>query len=165
MRSLRILLALTVLALSPQAMALEIGSAVPSLSALASDGRMLSLDQFRGQVVYVDFWASWCAPCREAIPVLDSLQQRYRTRGFTVLGVNVDTDRRNAQRMMDQLVPVFPVVFDPKGLWPEAFGLREMPSSFLVDASGVVRYVKKGFRGNDAPQIEAAIKAALGEKP
>ena len=165
MRSLRILLALTVLALSPQAIALGIGSAAPSLSAPSSDGRMLSLDQFRGQVVYVDFWASWCAPCREAMPVLDTLQQRYRARGFTVIGVNVDTDRKSAQRMLDQLVPVFPIVFDPKGLWPEAFGLRDMPSSFLIDAAGVVRYVEKGFREKDVPQIEAAIKAALGEKP
>lgn len=165
MRLLRALFVLTALALSSQAMALDVGGAVPNLSAPASDGRTLSLQQFRGQVVYVDFWASWCAPCREAMPVLGALQQRYSARGFTVLGVNVDTDRKSAQRMLDQLVPAFPIVFDPKGLWPDAFGLRDMPSSYLIDATGVVRYVKKGFREKDVPQIEAAIKAALGEKP
>ncbi|MES2489985.1 MAG: TlpA disulfide reductase family protein [Pseudomonadota bacterium] len=165
MRSLRILLALSVLLLLPQAMALGEGSVVPQLSAPAGDGSTLSLEQFRGQVVYVDFWASWCAPCRQAIPALDTLHQRYKAQGFTVLGVNVDTDRKSAQRMIDQLVPKFPIVFDPKGQWPEAFGLQDMPSSFLIDAKGVVRFVKKGFRERDVPQIEAAIKAVLGEKP
>jgi thiol-disulfide isomerase/thioredoxin len=95
-------LALSVLALSPQAMALAIGNAVPKLSAPASDGRMLSLEQFKGKVVYVDFWASWCAPCRQAMPVLDALQKRYQARGLVVLGINVDTNRKDAQRMLDQ---------------------------------------------------------------
>ncbi len=165
MRRLRRLLTLVLLVLSPQAMAMEIGAAAPNLSALASDGRMLSLNQFRGQVVYVDFWASWCAPCREAIPVLDTMYQRYQGRGFTVLGVNVDTERKSAQRMIDQLLPKFPLLFDPQGKWPEAFGLRDMPTSYLIDAKGVVRYIHKGYRARDAQQIEAAIKAALGEKP
>lgn len=165
MSSLRQLLTWVLLALSPQVMALEVGAVVPDLSAPTSDGRMLSLDQFRGQVVYVDFWASWCAPCREAMPVLDTLHQRYRERGFTVLGVNVDTERKGAQRMIDQLQPGFPMVFDPQGKWPEAFGLRDMPTSYLIDAKGIVRYVHKGYRASDAQRVEAAIKAALGEKP
>lgn len=165
MSTLRRWACLALLLLSPQAMALEAGNNAPQLSAPFSDGSILSLAQLRGQVVYVDFWASWCAPCREAMPALDVLHQRYRARGFTVLGVNVDSDRKSAQRMLDQLVPAFPMVFDPKGLWPEAFGLRDMPTSFLIDAKGVIRYVKKGYRNRDVPQIEAAIQAALGEKP
>lgn len=165
MSSLRLLFLLSALALSSQAMALEIGRAAPSLSGLANDGRMLSLSQFKGQVVYVDFWASWCAPCRAAIPALEVLYQRYRARGLVVVGVNVDSERKSAQRMLDQLTPNFPIVFDPDGKWPEAFGLRDMPSSYLIDAKGVVRYVNSGYRERDVPQIEAAIKAALGEKP
>lgn len=165
MRSLRLLLTLSVLALSPQAIALQAGSAVPALSGLTSDGRMLSLEQFKGHVVYVDFWASWCAPCRAAIPALEIFYQRYRARGLVVVGVNVDTERNSAQRMLDQLLPTFPIVFDPNGKWPEAFGLRDMPSSYLIDATGVVRYVNTGYRERDAARIEDAIKAALGEKP
>lgn len=164
MTSIRRLLTLLVLVLSPQAMALDIGAATPNLAALASDGRLLSLGQFRGQVVYVDFWASWCAPCAEAMPVLDALHQRYHDKGFTVLGVNVDTEQKSAQRMVDHLAPKFPIVFDPQGKWPEAFGLRDMPTSYLVDANGVIRYINKGYRARDAKQIEAAIRAALGEK-
>lgn len=165
MRSLHLLLLLSALSLSSQAIALEIGRAAPSLSGLANDGRMLSLDQFKGRVVYVDFWASWCAPCRAAIPALETLYQRYGTRGFVVVGVNVDTERKSAQRMLDQLMPTFPIVFDPDGKWPEAFGLRDMPSSYLIDTTGVVRYVNTGYRERDAVRIEAAVKAALGEKP
>jgi thiol-disulfide isomerase/thioredoxin len=165
MRSLGILFLLSALALPSQAMALEIGRAAPSLSGLANDGHMLSLSQFKGRVVYVDFWASWCAPCRAAIPALETLYRRYGAQGLVVVGVNVDTERKSAQRMLDQLKPTFQIVFDPDGKWPEAFGLRDMPSSYLIDAKGVVRYVNTGYRERDAERIEAAMKAALGEKP
>ena len=164
MRSLRYCWALGLLLLSSQAMALDVGSVVPVLGAPSSDGRVLSPQQFRGQLVYVDFWASWCAPCQAAIPALDTLYQRYKGRGLVVIGVNVDTERKDAQRMLDRLRPSFPVVFDPAGKWPEAFGLKDMPSSYLIDGNGVVRYVHAGFRERDVSQIEAAIKAALGEK-
>lgn len=164
MSILRKSLPLFMLALSSPAMAAGVGDAAPSLSAPSSDGRMLSLDQFRGKVVYVDFWASWCAPCQRAMPVLDALYQRYRGQDFVVLGINVDAERKSAQRMLDQLHPAFPVVFDPAGKWPEAFGLRDMPTSYLIDAKGVVRYVQKGYRERDGQKVESAIKAVLGDK-
>ena len=164
MSILRPCLLLFALALSPSAVALDLNSAVPNLSATSGDGRVLSLDQFKGKVVYVDFWASWCAPCRQAMPALEAMYQRYRERGFVVLGVNVDTDRKSAQRMLDQVRPTFPIVFDPDGKWPEAFGLRDMPTSYLIDTKGVVQYVRKGYRERDEQQVDTAIKAAMGEK-
>ena len=161
--SLRLgMLLLSLLAASP-AFALEPGNAVPKLSAPGRDGKPVTLDQFRGQVVYVDFWASWCAPCHEAMPALDTLYRRYRERGFVVLGVNVDSDRIPAQRMLDRIAPSFPAVFDPQGEWPQAFGLRVMPSAYLIDAKGMIRYIKSGYRSQDLPQLEATIKAALEE--
>lgn len=164
MKILRPALWVFALMLSSRAMALGVGSVAPNLSAPSNDGRALSLAQFKGQVVYLDFWASWCAPCREAMPVMDATYQRYRDRGLVVLGVNVDTDRKSAQRMLDQVQPTFPIAFDPDGKWPEAFGLKDMPTSYLIDAKGVVRYVRKGYRERDEQQLETAIKAALGEK-
>jgi thiol-disulfide isomerase/thioredoxin len=164
MKILRASLMLLSLLLSAQAMALGVDNVVPNLSAPSSDGRTLSLAQLKGQIVYLDFWASWCAPCREAMPVMDALYQRYRDRGLVVLGVNVDTDRKSAQRMLDQVRPTFPIAFDPDGKWPQAFGLKDMPTSYLIDAKGVVRYVRKGYRARDAQELETAIKAALGEK-
>ena len=164
MSILRPALLLFALALSSQATALDVDSVVPNLTAPAGDGRLLSLQQYRGQLVYLDFWASWCAPCRQAMPVMDALYQRYRDRGLVVLGVNVDTDRKSAQRMLDQVRPTFPIAFDPDGKWPEAFGLKDMPTSYLIDAKGVVRYVRKGYHVRDEQELETAIKAALGEK-
>jgi peroxiredoxin len=158
-------LALALSVISPWAQALEYGSPAPRLSAPGRDGQLLTLEQFRGQVAYVDFWASWCAPCREEMPALDVLYRRYRSRGFVVLGVNVDTEHLPAQRMLEKFAPVFPVVFDPKGEWPKAFGLSTMPSAYLIDAKGVIRYVKTGYRMQDLPQLEAIIKNALGDQP
>ena len=150
--------------LSARVFALDVGSVEPALSAPSNQGGMLSLQQFRGQPVYVDFWASWCAPCQAAIPALDAIYQRYRAQGLVVLGVNVDSERRDAQRLLDRLKPSFPVLFDPEGKWPETFGLKDMPSSYLIDGNGVVRYIHAGFREGDAAKIEAVIKAVLGEK-
>ena len=164
MSILRPVLLLIALVMSSQATALDVDSVVPDLTAPAGDGRLLSLQQYRGQLVYLDFWASWCAPCRQAMPVMDALYQRYRDRGLVVLGVNVDTDRKSAQRMLDQLRPTFQIAFDPQGKWPEAFGMKDMPTSYLIDAKGVVRYVRKGYRERDEQQLETAIKAALGEQ-
>lgn len=161
-RLLRIALCLPLLAALP-ARALEAGAPAPSLSGPDRDLREVTLAQLQGQVVYVDFWASWCAPCREAMPALETLYQRYRARGLVVLGVNVDTDRLPAQRMLERYRPTFPVVFDPQGKWPEAFGLKDMPSGYLIDARGVIRFVKRGYRPQDLPSLEATIKAALGE--
>ena len=153
--------ALAWLAATP-ALALKVGDALPALSAPARDGTPLTLAQFRGKILYVDFWASWCAPCQEEMPALDMLYRRYRERGLVVLGVNVDTDRRLAQRMLDKFAPSFPIAFDPQGEWPEAFALPAMPTGYLVDAKGVVRFIKSGYRPAELPQLEAAIQAVLG---
>jgi thiol-disulfide isomerase/thioredoxin len=146
------------------AAALELGDAAPALSAPGVDGTAVELQSLRGQVVYVDFWASWCAPCLQAMPALDALYVRYREQGFTVLAVNVDTERRAAQRLLDRVDVSYPVVFDPEGTWPAAFALPAMPSGYLFDRDGVVRYIKSGYRTSDLPTIEAQILREL-EKP
>lgn len=142
--------------------ALDVGDRPPPLSAPQLDGAPLALGALRGQVVYVDFWASWCAPCLQALPALDGLFQQYRDRGFTVVAVNVDTDREAALRMLKRVAVSYPVVFDPQGSWPQAFALRGMPSGYLLGRDGVVRYVKAGYKTRDLPQIEAAIVRELG---
>jgi thiol-disulfide isomerase/thioredoxin len=141
--------------------ALEPGQAPPPLSAPRLDGSALALESLRGHVVYVDFWASWCAPCLQALPALDALQRRYAEQGFTVVGVNVDTDHAAALRMLKRVAVDFTIVFDPQGRWPEAFALKAMPSGYLLDRDGVVRFVKAGYKTNDLPQIEAAVQREL----
>ncbi|MES0874922.1 TlpA family protein disulfide reductase [Sinimarinibacterium thermocellulolyticum] len=165
-RNLKRLLRIATLALCgvlPPVQALEIGEAAPALVAMQPDGRALALASLRGQVVYVDFWASWCAPCLQAMPALDALQRRYGARGFAVIGVNVDTERKAALRMLERVGVGFAIVLDPQGRWPEAFGLSAMPSGYLLDRAGVVRFVKAGYMAKDLPQIEAAVLTLLGD--
>jgi thiol-disulfide isomerase/thioredoxin len=134
---------------------------VPVLSAPQLDDTEFSLESLRGQVVYVDFWASWCAPCLQALPALDRLYRKHRENGFTVLAVNVDTDRAAALKMLKRIDVSFPVVFDPQGIWPQVFALRGMPSGYLLDRRGVVRYVKTGYTTKDLPAIEEQVLREL----
>lgn len=141
---------------------LEVGDAAPPLQAPQRDGTPLLLESLRGQVVYVDFFASWCAPCAQALPALDALYRRHGERGLNVLAVNVDTDRAAALKMLERIPVSYPVVFDPAGVWPASFGLRGMPSGYLLDRTGVVRFIKTGYQAKDLPQLVAAIEAELG---
>jgi len=158
-------MALALLCAVPPAMALQPGDAPPALSAPRLDGSELALATRRGQVVYVDFWASWCAPGLQAMPALDALQDRYRAEGFTVIGVNVDTERAAAVKMLERVAVDFDIVLDPQGVWPQAFALPAMPSGYLLDREGVVRFVKTGYRTKDLPLIEAAVQRELKRQP
>ncbi len=141
---------------------LAVGDAVPKLEAPQLDDTPLALQSLQGRVVYVDFWASWCAPCREALPALDALYRKHGDAGFTVVAVNVDTERDAALGLLKRLSLSYPVVFDPAGVWPETFGLRGMPSGYLLDRTGVVRFIKTGYQAKDLPKLVAAIEAELG---
>lgn len=157
------LMAALLLLLAGTAHAVRPGQAAPVIEAPMADGTVLSLSLLRGQVVYVDFWASWCTPCRQALPALDRLFSRYRDQGFSVLAVNVDSERAAALRMLQRLPVRYPVVFDPEGHWPERYALQGMPSGYLLDRDGQVILVKTGYRAKDLPQLEQAIQQALEE--
>lgn len=141
---------------------LEVGDAAPALQAPQLDGTPLLLQSLQGQVVYVDFFASWCAPCAQALPALDALYRKHGDSGLSVVAVNVDTDRAAALKMLKRIPVSYPVVFDPAGIWPETFGLRGMPAGYLLDRSGVVRFIKIGYQAKDLPKLVAAIEAELG---
>ena len=155
--------ALLLLLLAGAARAVRPGEAAPVIEAPMADGTVLSLSLLRGQVVYVDFWASWCTPCRQALPALDRLFGQYRDQGFSVLAVNVDRERAAALRMLQRLPVRYPVVFDPEGHWPQRYALQGMPSGYLIDRDGQVILVKTGYRAKDLPQLERAIQHALEE--
>jgi peroxiredoxin len=123
----------------------------------------LSLSQYRGQVVLVDFWASWCAPCAQSFPWLDSLQRSLHDQGFTVVGVNVDKQRKKADAFLATHAASFPVAFDAQGVAAAAYALPGMPSSFLVDRGGILRRVHTGFRREECGEMEAAIRGLLAE--
>lgn len=143
--------------------ATEIGKLAPEFSARSLSGdKNHSLAQYRGKVVFLDFWASWCGPCQTSLPMLDELRKEFPADAFQILAVNVDKDPQKARAFLDRHPVGYPSVSDPEGKLPETYGLPTMPSSYLIDRKGVVRYVHAGFRSKDIDEIRARIREVLG---
>jgi peroxiredoxin len=151
------------LAASP-AVALEPGAALPELTAGSlQESAPLALKSFRGQVLYVDFWASWCVPCRLSMPTLDALFRKHSARGFTVLGINKDNTIADAQRFLKRVPVTFSLARDAQDQLARAFDVKAMPSGYLVDRRGVVRRVHRGFTAETAAALEREIEELLKE--
>jgi cytochrome c biogenesis protein CcmG, thiol:disulfide interchange protein DsbE len=136
---------------------------LPGASAAIAGEELLDLGSLKGRVVYVDFWASWCAPCRQSFPWMNRLQQELGPQGLVIVGVNVDRERGAAERFLKAHAARFHIVFDPDGVWPERFGVRGMPTSYLIDRDGRIRSRHEGFRVADrdarAQEIRALVRA------
>jgi cytochrome c biogenesis protein CcmG, thiol:disulfide interchange protein DsbE len=132
---------------------------VPAASSAGEES--LDLARHRGRVVIVDFWASWCKPCRQSIPWLNSMRDRYGASGLTIIGVNVDAERADADRFL-RAVPIdFEIVFDPKGDLAKQFKVQGMPSSFVFDRTGRMVETHVGFRDAKKDEHEAALRDLL----
>jgi peroxiredoxin len=135
---------LMVAALSTQA-AVAVAQAAPDFTLRSSNGPNLRLQEQRGRVVLINFWATWCGPCRQEMPQLAKLHDKYRDAGFTVVGISVDDDTRKASDVASRLGLSFPVLLDNDKTVSQLYDLATMPSTFLVDRDGRVRYVHKGY--------------------
>ncbi len=135
------------------------GSA-PSFDLEGVDGKV-KLSDYRGKVVYLDFWASWCTPCRKSFPWMNEMQSRFEKKGFRVIAVNLDARRADADKFLTQLKPDFDIAFDPEGAVAGLYELQGMPSAYLIDRSGNLHSVHLGFRNRDIPLLEDEIKALL----
>jgi thiol-disulfide isomerase/thioredoxin len=124
----------------------------------------LDLGTFKGEVVYVDFWASWCAPCRQSFPWMQAMKDAYGSQGLTVVAVNLDANRADADRFLKQFHPSFEIRFDPQGSLAEKFNVEGMPTSVVVDRHGVVRYTHIGFKSDDRETLENQLRGLLAEK-
>ena len=153
---------LVALPLSPQAA--TPGAPAPLLSLPDVAGRTVALEALRGKVVYVDFWASWCGPCKRSFPWMNEMAQKYGARGLEIVAVNLDRKRDDADRFLKATPAGFTVVFDPTGATPAAWEVKGMPSSYLVDATGKVVLVESGFRDERKAEVEERIRAAIGAK-
>lgn len=166
---LRLVLAgLLLLPLCAAATVVQVGDTAPSLELpllSAGDADSLSLASLRGRVVYLDFWASWCGPCRVSFPQLEQLREELGSRGFEVLAVNVDEFQADAEEFLAQLPVSYPVVRDASGDSPQRFGILGMPTGFLIDREGVVRAVHQGYRKSDGPKLRAEVLRLLEETP
>jgi thiol-disulfide isomerase/thioredoxin len=151
--------------LCTQAVALETGAGIPELALprLDEPAQSLSLSSLRGNVVYIDFWASWCVPCRLSMPALDAMYRRNRARGFSVVGVNKDVSNADAERFLKRVSVTFPLVRDGEDAVARAFGVKAMPSGYLVDRKGIVRKIHLGFTSETAAALETEIEALLKE--
>jgi len=132
-----------------------------SLAARSAADPHVDLSQFKGQVVLLDFWASWCGPCRQSFPWLGQLQARHGARGLQVIGINVDRQRSAAERFLVQVPAAFTLAFDPAGDVAQRYAVQGMPTSVLVGADGRVLLQHTGFRDEDRATLEAAVVDAL----
>jgi thiol-disulfide isomerase/thioredoxin len=145
---------------------LQAGQPAPPLELPSLDGgEIVSLTDFEGKVVYVDFWASWCGPCRQSLPLYEAMSKRLSAEQFQILAINLDEDRKDAERFLQRHPVSYEVLFDPDAVSAEAWSVPVMPSSFLVDASGRIAKTYMGFEPSHIEIIENDIKARLENIP
>ena len=139
------------------------GQPAPDFALKSSTGENLRLSEFRGDVVMINFWATWCGPCRQEMPLLDELYSRYQRVGFNLLGVNIDDDSRRAMRMIEELGVNFPVLFDARKEVSELYEVEAMPVTVIVDREGTVRYIHHGYKPGYEDKYLDQIRSLLRE--
>jgi peroxiredoxin len=158
------LVLVTLMALpSVQSNAVAISEEAPDFTLKSLEGTNLRLEEYRGQVVLINFWASWCGPCRQEMPLLDRLHHRYEDAGFAVLGVNVEGEAEPAQEIVDKTNVTFPVLIDEDQKVSEMYNLEAMPSTVVVDRDGVIRYIHRGYKPGDEAKYVEIVKALIRE--
>lgn len=126
-------------------------------------GETIDLSKLKGQVVMLNFWASWCGPCRTEMPLMDQIYKKYSAAGFTLLGVNVDTDSTDAQKFLSQVPVSFPIAFDRDNKVSQLYNVSAMPSTVFIDRKGNVRALHRGYKAGDEAEYLAQIRTLLKE--
>jgi len=128
---------------------------------LTNEAMKTTLAHYKGQVIWLDFWASWCGPCRASFPWLNKMQQRYAKKGLKVIAVNVDEDKEAAKKFLHHIPASFQVSFDPEGTAPALFDIQGMPTSVLIDRQGEIHLFHIGFHKAQEAKLESLIKKTL----
>lgn len=149
------LLALPTLALTP--------TAAPNFDLAAMAGNHVNLAQYKGQVVMINFWASWCGPCRTEMPLLEQLHKKYKAMGFTMIGVNVEPDSAAAAQWLKATPVTFPILFDTDSKVSKLYSVQAMPSTVIVDRKGQVRWMHAGYKSGDENEYLDQIRALVRE--
>ncbi|MCA9741421.1 MAG: TlpA family protein disulfide reductase [Deferribacteres bacterium] len=133
----------------------EVNTPALDFTGKTADGKTVSLKDYKGKVVLLDFWASWCVPCKDEFPFLVKLQKKLQNKNFTVLAVNVDVELEKMQNFVakQEAAPTFPIIFDAQGALPRLYDVDGMPTTVLIDQDGVIRYRHTGFTEKEKKQI------------
>ena len=126
-------------------------------------GKNIKLSELRGGVVMINFWASWCGPCRKEMPLLEKIHKKYKKLGFTLLGVNVEQDTRAAKRYLKDVKVSFPILFDPANKTSKLYNVSAMPTTVLIDRNGIKRFLHKGYKPGYENDYKKQIKKLLRE--
>ena len=157
------LAAFLLLSSAAQSAELASGSLAPEFTLKSLKDKNLALREFRGQVVMINFWATWCGPCRLEMPALNALYEKYRSAGFVLFGVNVDAESGSAAQMADKLKVTYPILFDTEKRASALYLVSAMPTTVLIDRSGKVRYVQKGYLAGYEDKYQTQIRELLKE--
>ena len=139
------------------------GQAAPNFTLRSIQGHNVRLSDLRGQVVLINFWATWCGPCRQEMPLLDEIHDKYQKVGFRVVAVSIDQDRKQAAAMARSLKVRAPILFDDDQKVSRLYDLQGMPSTFIVDRNGMIRYVHVGYKRGYERDYETEVRALLKE--
>ncbi|MGD2167875.1 MAG: TlpA disulfide reductase family protein [Gammaproteobacteria bacterium] len=141
----------------------ELTGVAPDFTLQSRGGGQVSLADLRGEVVMINFWATWCGPCREEMPHLEALHQRYSDLGFTLLGVNVEEDSRLSDKFLEETPVTFDILFDPENRVSELYDVVAMPSTVLVDRQGNLRFIHHGYKAGYEGEYQTQVRALLRE--
>ena len=141
----------------------EVGKSAPDFTLKSLDGKNLKLSEMAGNVILINFWASWCGPCREEMPLLNALHNKYEPLGFTVLGVNVEEDVKGAKSFLKNFPVDFPVLLDNTNKVSKQFKVVAMPTTVVVDRDGNMRYLHQGYKSGDEAKYRQMVKQLVRE--
>jgi peroxiredoxin len=139
------------------------GTAAPAFQLPAAAGNPVGLNDLKGQVVLINFWASWCGPCRQEMPLLEQMYRKYKAAGFTLLGVNVEPKSADAVGFLKTTPVSFPILFDTESKVSTLYEVSGMPSTVIVDRKGKVRYIHHGYKPGDESEYMDQIRTLMRE--
>lgn len=133
----------------------------PGFALMSRSGKEVSLAQFKGDVVMINFWASWCGPCRQEMPLLNSIYRQYKDLGFTLLGVNVEPSSKAANAWLKATPVTYPILYDPRSKVSNLYQVQAMPTTVIIDRKGMVRFVHRGYLPGDENAYMNSIRSLL----
>ena len=159
----RVLMLIMTMFFSGHAFAADVSGPAPDFTLKSRDGKNVRLSELRGNVVMINFWASWCGPCRQEMPHLEKIHAEYTDYGFILLGINVDEKQALAEKLLAQIPVSFPILFDPTSAVSKLYNVDAMPTTILIDRDGNLRHLHRAYRPGFEEMYRNQVKALVLE--